>query len=76
MKKLILFFTCLFMTNITFAQVGHVMQGVGAFNMSMGGAATGQPLDISGALQWNPAAISSFDQQILKVDIGIFLFVS
>jgi len=72
MKKIILFFTCLFMTNVTFAQVGHVMQGVGAFNMSMGGAATGQTLDISGALQWNPAAISSFDQQILKVDVGIF----
>jgi long-chain fatty acid transport protein len=54
------------------AQVGHIMQGVGAVNMSMGGAATGQPLDISGALQWNPAAISSFDDTIIKLDVGLF----
>ncbi|WP_424366283.1 OmpP1/FadL family transporter [Maribacter sp.] len=40
--------------------------------MSMGGAATGQPLDISGALQWNPAAISTFDDKILKFDLGLF----
>ena len=55
-----------------FAQVGHVMQGVGAVNMSMGGAATGQPLDISGAMQWNPASLSTFDHNILKFDIGMF----
>lgn len=55
-----------------FAQAGHIMQGVGAINMSMGGAATGQPLDVSGALQWNPAAISHFDENILKLDIGLF----
>ncbi len=55
-----------------FSQAGHIMQGVGSVNMSMGGAATGQPLDISGALQWNPAAISTFDDKILKFDIGLF----
>lgn len=54
------------------AQSGHIMQGVGAVNMSMGGAATGQPLDISGALQWNPAAISTFDDKIIKFDMGLF----
>ncbi|MGB5264930.1 MAG: hydrocarbon degradation protein, partial [Lutimonas sp.] len=54
------------------AQTGHLMQGVGAVNMSMGGAATGQPLDISGAMQWNPAALSVFDGTILKFDIGAF----
>jgi len=48
------------------------MQGVGAVNMSMGGASTAQPLDISGALQWNPAAISVFNDKILKFDIGAF----
>ncbi|MFK5889893.1 MAG: outer membrane protein transport protein [Flavobacteriaceae bacterium] len=60
------------LTSFAFAQTGHIMQGVGAVNMSMGGAATAQPLDISGALQWNPAAISVFDGRILKFDIGIF----
>ncbi|MFI1773353.1 OmpP1/FadL family transporter [Thalassobellus citreus] len=54
------------------SQVGHIMQGVGAVNMSMGGASTAQPLDISGALQWNPASISTFDDKIFKFDIGMF----
>lgn len=48
------------------------MQGVGAVNMSMGGASTAQPLDISGALHWNPASISVFDDKIIKLDIGLF----
>lgn len=69
--KLLRVFALLF-TATLFAQSGHIMQGVGAVNMSMGGAATAQPLDISGALQWNPAAISSFDDNILKFDIGAF----
>ena len=55
-----------------YAQTGHIMQGVGAFNMSMGGASTAQPLDISGALQWNPATVSTFEGKILKFDIGLF----
>lgn len=54
------------------AQAGHIMQGIGAVNMSMGGAATAQPLDINGALQWNPAAISAFDSKILSVNTGLF----
>jgi long-chain fatty acid transport protein len=48
------------------------MQSAGSVNMSMGGAATAQPLDISGALQWNPAAISVFDSKIINFDIGAF----
>jgi len=64
-------FTILF-TTILFSQSGHIMQGVGAVNMSMGGAATGQPLDVSGALQWNPAALSNFDENVLKLDVGLF----
>ncbi|WP_457618223.1 OmpP1/FadL family transporter [Lutibacter sp.] len=71
MRKLLRIVVVLF-TTVTFAQTGHIMQGVGAVNMSMGGAATAQPLDISGALQWNPAAISVFDGKILKFDIGAF----
>lgn len=67
---LILYFF-LFSTAI-FSQTGHIMQGVGSVNMSMGGAATGQPLDVSGALHWNPATISAFDETILKFDIGFF----
>ena len=69
--KSIKLFLLLF-SSLAMAQTGHLMQGVGAVNMSMGGAATGQPLDISGAMQWNPAALSVFDGSILKFDIGAF----
>ncbi len=57
---------------LSFSQAGHIMQGIGAVNMSMGGAATAQPIDISGAIHWNPATISTFDQKILKLDVGFF----
>lgn len=72
MKKILIQFCLSLFAVAAFGQAGHVMQGVGAVNMSMGGAATGQPLDISGALQWNPAAISTFDNTIIKLDIGLF----
>ena len=54
------------------AQAGHIMQGVGAVNMSMGGAATAQSVDINGALQWNPAAISVFNKKIFSANTGFF----
>ena len=72
MRKTFLNLSFLIFATAALAQSGHIMQGVGAVNMSMGGAATAQPLDISGALQWNPAAISTFDDKILKFDIGMF----
>lgn len=72
MKKLIITAGLGFLPVILFAQAGHIMQGIGAANMSMGGAATAQPLDINGALQWNPASISVFDKKILSVNAGLF----
>ena len=72
MIKNILNLRFLLFSAFAFSQAGHIMQGMGAVNMSMGGAATGQPLDISGALHWNPAAISTFDEKIIKFDLGLF----
>lgn len=72
MKTNLLRLFALLFTTALFAQSGHIMQGVGAVNMSMGGAATAQPLDISGAMQWNPAALSTFDDKIFKFDLGLF----
>lgn len=72
MKTFSLIIVFLLLTGTTTAQVGHVMQGVGSSNMSMGGAATANPIDISGALQWNPASISGFDKTIIKLDVGVF----
>jgi len=72
MKRGLLQFGLMLVTTLAMAQAGHIMQGVGAVNMSMGGASTAQPIDISGAIQWNPASISVFDENILKFDIGVF----
>lgn len=72
MKKIIITLGLAMLPVFLFSQAGHIMQGIGATNMSMGGASTAQPLDINGALQWNPAAISAFDQRILSVNAGLF----
>jgi len=61
-----------FLPFISPAQTGHIMQGIGAVNMSMGGAATAQRLDINGALQWNPAAITAFDTKVFSANAGLF----
>ncbi len=72
MKSIFVTLAAFLMTSITFSQAGHIMQGVGSVNMSMGGASTAQPLDISGALHWNPATITTFDDNSIKLDIGLF----
>ena len=72
MKKIFLQLCFVLFATAAFSQAGHVMQGIGAINMSMGGASTAQPLDISGALQWNPATISTFDNTIFKFQFTTF----
>ncbi len=72
MKKIIMLLGLGILPVILFSQAGHIMQGIGATNMSMGGAATAQPIDINGALQWNPAAISAFDSKVISVNAGLF----
>ncbi|MFN8243078.1 MAG: outer membrane protein transport protein [Ferruginibacter sp.] len=72
MKKLVLIGSFGILPFVILAQAGHIMHGVGATNISMGGAATAQPLDINGALQWNPAGITAFDGRIISVNAGLF----
>jgi len=72
MKNYLVLLCLLLIASLSFAQTGHIMQGVGATNMSMGGAATAQPVDINGALLWNPATISSFQGRIISVNAGAF----
>lgn len=72
MKKIILLLAAGLYSLSLLAQAGHIMQGIGARNMSMGGAATAQPLDISGALYWNPAGIAAFDTKTFSVNAGMF----
>ena len=72
MKRILLTLVCTLAPYFLVAQTGHIMQGVGAVNMSMGGASTAQPLDIAGALQWNPASIASFTESSMKIDVGLF----
>lgn len=72
MKKLFITVAVGIIPLILSAQTGHIMQGIGAVNMSMGGASTAQPIDISGALQWNPAAISAFKTKQFSANAGFF----
>jgi long-chain fatty acid transport protein len=72
MKNKLTIISIFFITNL-FAQSGHLMQGVGAVNMSMGGASTAQPIDISGALKWNPAAISVFEGSTISLNVGLLM---
>ncbi len=53
-------------------QVAHVLQGAGAINRSMEGAATGNPVDPCGALYWNPAGLTAFDGAIVCVESELF----
>jgi long-chain fatty acid transport protein len=72
MKKLISALLPVLLPVILVAQAGHIMQGIGAHNLSMGGAATGNALEISGALHWNPAGIAVFEGKTLSVNAGLF----
>ncbi|MBL0136017.1 MAG: outer membrane protein transport protein [Chitinophagaceae bacterium] len=72
MKKALSVISISLLPLASIAQAGHIMQGIGATNMSMGGAATAQPLDINGALQWNPAGISAFKTKVFSLNAGMF----
>ena len=53
------------------AQIGILFTGAGPINRSMGGASTAAPIDASGALYWNPAAISGLPGS--SMDLGVEL---
>ncbi len=53
------------------AQTGHVLNGVGAVNQSMAGASTAAPLDASGAVQWNPAAITGLEKNEIEFSMEV-----
>ncbi|MCF8245600.1 MAG: outer membrane protein transport protein [Saprospiraceae bacterium] len=71
MKNLLISIFTIF-TAALFAQTGHVLQGAGAVNFSMGGAGTALPLDVNGALQWNPASITAFDKNEIALSVAYF----
>lgn len=50
---------------------GHFLHGVGAVNSSLGGAGTGVPTDILGALFLNPALLTEFEghQMVFGVEL-------
>jgi long-chain fatty acid transport protein len=65
-------------SDIAPAQTGHVLNGEGPVNQSMAGVATATPLDASGALLWNSAAITAlpgnsiqFGMEMLKPSIDL-----
>lgn len=54
------------------AQSGHSLNGVGTVNQGMAGVATGLPIDPSGAIHWNPAAICCVDSGQLQFSMEMF----
>lgn len=54
------------------AQTGHTLDGVGAVNQGMAGVATALPIDASGAINWNPAAITGIDCCQLQFSMEMF----
>jgi long-chain fatty acid transport protein len=71
MKNLLIAFLAI-LTFALQAQTGHVLQGAGAANFSMGGAATAMPVDVLGALQWNPASITAFGRSEVALSVAYF----
>lgn len=72
MKTILSVIGMICVSSLSYSQAAHVLQGASTVNWSMGGAATAQPLDILGAMRWNPATISNFDNTVLRVDFGMF----
>jgi long-chain fatty acid transport protein len=71
MKNRLSILSIFFITNI-FAQSGHLMQDWSR-EYVYGRASTAQPIDISGALKWNPAAISVFEGRTISLSAGLFM---
>jgi long-chain fatty acid transport protein len=53
------------------AQFGVALSGAGPVNRSMGGASTAAPLDASGAMYWNPAAITGLASSELGFGVEV-----
>ncbi len=54
-----------------YGQAGHVLNGVGPVDQSWAGAGTAIPQDISSALHWNPAALTTFDGSHVEVSLQL-----
>jgi len=52
---------------------GIGLRGIGPVNESMAGAATGSPIDSTGALYWNPASISGLPASDMSFGLGLIL---
>lgn len=73
MRKIV----CILFVSLLFAASAHgqgvFLRGAGAINESMGGTATGAPIDALGALQWNPAGISALEKNEISFAAGLLL---
>ncbi|MCB9914000.1 MAG: outer membrane protein transport protein [Planctomycetes bacterium] len=61
------------MSGSSWAQMGHVLNGVGPVNQGMAGASTALPIDPSGALQWNPAAITGLERNTFEFGFELLM---
>ncbi len=52
---------------------GIFLIGTGPVNQGMGGAAVAAPLDVTGAINWNPATISGLPRSQIEIGLGLVL---
>jgi long-chain fatty acid transport protein len=52
---------------------GIFLTGTGPVNQGMGGAAVAAPLDVTGAINWNPATISGLPSSQIEIGLGVVL---
>ncbi|HEX4128740.1 MAG TPA: outer membrane protein transport protein [Pirellulales bacterium] len=52
---------------------GVFLPSIGPINQSIGGAAVAAPIDSSGALAWNPAAISGLKSNEMQFGVGLVM---
>ncbi len=70
--KALFFVTVLTISSPAWGQ-GIALRGASAINESMGGVATGCPLDAAGALHWNPASITGLPSSEISFSMALVL---
>jgi len=58
-------------STVTFAQTGHVLNGVGPMDQGWSGAGMANPQDALTGLHWNPATLTTFDASTLDFSLQL-----
>lgn len=71
-RSTLLFLLCAALAAPAWAGNGHFLHGVGAVNSSLGGAGTGMPFEVIGALHANPALLTQLEDFDVAISAEAF----